>query len=433
MKSRMLRALLLVCAMGSFSFGWTQETIRQIYAGRMLDVREGRLVENVLISVSRDRISVIEYNVEKPEPGTFTDLSEFTILPGLIDCHTHLVGDWYRDQEDFDVYELPAASYGILGTVNAKKTLEAGFTTIRDLHSYFYGDVALRDAIEKGWIPGPRMFVSGPGLSITGGHGALGNWMSPQLALQGGAGMSVADGVDEVRKETRVHLKYKVNWIKLFATGGFGSHGTVPGAASYTMEEMAAAVDEARKLGIFAAAHAHGAEGIKNALNAGVRSIEHAMFLDDEAIAMLRDREAYLVMDLLAGHYDLVESYDPDWMDAKIAGDPRQEYEAYAARFGRAYREGVKIAFGTDAGVYPHGRNAEQFHLMVQAGMTPADALRTATLTAAVLLGMETSIGSLEPGKYADIIAVKGNPLKNIRVLEQVRFVMKGGKVFKND
>ena len=433
MKKRMHRALLLSIAFLTIHPCLPQDSVRQLFAGKMLDVQTGTLQDDVLITLSGDRITGIQPNSEKPAAGVFIDLSDQTVLPGLIDCHTHLVGDWYREPEDFDVYTLPAAAYGILGTVNARKTLEAGFTTIRDLHSYFYGDVALRDAIEKAWIPGPRMLVSGPGLSITGGHGALGNWMSPQLALRGGAGMSVADGVDEVRKETRVHLKYRVNWIKLFATGGFGSHGTVPGAASYTVEEMAAAVDEARKLGVFVAAHAHGAEGIKNALQAGARSIEHAMYLDEEAIAMLRDRDAYLVMDLLAGHFDLIESYDPEWMDTKISGDPRKEYEAYAARFAQAYRHGVKIAFGTDAGVYPHGRNAEQFHLMVQAGMTPADAIRTATITAAGLLGLETQVGSLKAGMYADIIAVRGNPLQDIRVLENVSFVMKGGTIYKND
>ena len=407
-----------------------QDSLQRIYAGRMLDVADGTLRENVLITVAGDRIQSVQAGAAKPFGKDVIDLEGYTLLPGLIDCHTHLTGNWHWDEDDFDVYTLPAASYGILGTINARATLEAGFTTVRDVHSAFYGDVALRDAIEKGWIPGPRMRVSGPGLTITGGHGALGNWLSPQLQFQGNP-ISVADGPDEVRKETRMHLKYKVDWIKIFATGGFGSFGTIPGAASYTQEEMAVAVEEARKRGVYACAHAHGAEGIKNALRAGVRSIEHGTYLDAECITLFKEKGAFLVMDLLAARYDYVEEYSGDWMASKISESGQEAYTDMTRRFKMAYDGGVKMAFGTDAGVYPHGRNAEQFALMQAAGMSAADAIRSATLTAAELLNMQADLGTLEAGKWADIIAVPGNPLQDLRTLERVAFVMKGGAVVK--
>lgn len=240
----------------------------------------------------------------------------------------------------------------------------------------------------------------------------------------------VADGPEAVRKATRIHIKHGVDLIKITATGGFGTHGSIPGAASYTTEEMRAAVDEARKRGLKVAAHAHGTEGIKNAIEAGVHSIEHATLLDQGAIDQMRARDVFLVMDLLAAHYDLVEK-NRDFTDKQLEASNQEEFAEYMQRFSKAHQAGVKMAFGTDAGVYPHGRNAEQFQLMIDAGMTPVEAIRAATLGAAELIGIENSAGSIKPGKWADVIAVQSNPLEDVAVLEEVQFVMKGGKIYK--
>jgi imidazolonepropionase-like amidohydrolase len=415
--------ILLILSIGTFA----QENQQAILAGNLIDVGAGKIRKNVLIIIENDRIVKITNADEKAKFPNLIDLSEYTVLPGLIDCHTHLTDNSY--DKSYDVYELPIASYGIIGTLNAKRTLEAGFTNVRDLGSWFYSDVALRDAINKGWIQGPRMYVSGTALTITGGHGAWGNWMSSQIELKQNPG-AVVDGADEIRKEVRLHIKNKVNLIKLNATGGFGTSGSIPGAASFSIEEIKTAVEEAKKNGLKVAAHAHGADGIKNAVKAGVHSIEHGSLMDDESIELMKKHNVYLVMDILAAHYDLIE-VNKEFTDKKLSETNQELYKQFIDNFLKAHNQGVKMAFGSDSGVYPHGRNAEQFELMQKAGMKPADILKTATINAAELIGIEKNSGSIEVGKWADIIAVKGNPLEDVSVLEKVSFVMKGGKVFK--
>ncbi len=425
-KNQILKGIfiLLVLSMATFA----QENQQAILAGNLVDVVEGKIRQNVLIVIEKDKFVKITSADERDKYPNLIDLSEYTVLPGLIDCHTHLTDNSYH--KSYDVYELPVAAYGIIGTVNAKKTLESGFTTVRDVGSWFYSDVALRDAINKGWIPGPRMYVSGAALTITGGHGTWGNWMSPQIELKQNPG-AVVDGAVEIRKEVRLHVKNKVNLIKLNATGGFGTSGSIPGAASFSIEEIKTAVEEAKKNGLKVAAHAHGADGIKNAVKAGVTSIEHGTLMDQESIDLMKKHDVFLVIDMLAAYYDLIEA-NKDYSDKNLGGKKNLEiYKDLEKTFYKAYSQNVKMAFGSDSGVYPHGRNAEQFELMRKAGMERVDILKTATINAAELIGIEKYAGSIDVGKWADIIAVKGNPLEDVSVLEKVSFVMKGGRVFK--
>jgi imidazolonepropionase-like amidohydrolase len=423
------RILLLYMVFLSASNAQAQEDAQIILAGNLLDVEHGVLISNALVKIEDGIIQEVAAGADRTDYENIIDLSAYTVLPGLIDTHTHLCDNTYMG-EAFDHWNYPVATFGIVGAVNAKSTLEAGFTTVRNVSEPFYADIALRDAIRKGWVDGPRMYVSGAMITMSGGHGNWGNWIAHQHKVNTDA-HAIADGPDEVRKATRIHIKYGVDLIKIAATGGFGTHGTIPGAASYTVEEMQAAVEEARKRGLKVAAHAHGAEGIKNAVRTGVHSIEHGTLLDQEAIDLMKEKEVFLVMDLLAAHYDLIEK-NQDFSDKELGHSNQEEYANYLQRFRQAYQAGVKMAFGTDASVYPHGRNAEQFRLMVEAGMAPEDAIRSATLWAAELIDIAGQVGSIQAGKWADLIAVEGNPLEDITVLEDVLFVMKGGKVYRD-
>lgn len=408
--------------------------ITYIKAGRLFDGTGDAVREKMVIVVEGERIKFVGPAADTPIPSgaTVLDLSRATVLPGLIDCHTHLGAraDRYDPIYNFKDTPFQAAFAGVL---NARRTLEAGFTTVRDVGSAPFLAVDLRNSINEGFIPGPRIVASGPGISITGGHGDLNNF-SPQTRVSmfpEERDYGIADGVDQIRHLVRAQIKYSADVIKIMASGGVLSHGDSPGAPQYTVEELKAAADEAHMAGRKIAAHAHGTQGIKNAIAAGIDSIEHASLIDDEGIRMAKEHGAYLVMDIYNDDYILGKARDfniPEEFIEKEKAIGRLQRE----NFAKAWQGGAKMAFGSDAGVYPHGDNAKQFFYMVKYGMTPAQALRAATSDAADLLGRSQDVGSIAPGKYADIIAVGADPLADVREMENVLFVMKGGVVYKD-
>ena len=395
-----------------------------IHAGNVLDVRTGKMLPNQTIVIENGKIVSIGASGSDTS-ATVIDLSSKTILPGLIDAHTHLT---MNPSFGYEALAISVPREALIGAHNAKTTLEAGFTTVRNVGASGYSDVALRDAINAGDVVGPRMLVSGPPLGITGGH--CDNDLLPYEfhATEGG----VADGVENVQHKTREVIKYGADVIKICATGGVLSKGDDPNAAQFTLEEMKAIVADAHRLGRKVAAHAHGAQGVIWASNAGVDSVEHGHLMNDEAIATLKKNGTYLVPTLYLMDWqreNAAKANLPDFLQAKmklVSG-----YGKTNAK--KAFEAGVKIGFGTDAAVYPHGLNAHEFNVYVQLGMTPLQAIQTSTINDADLLGLSDKIGALEPGKYADIIAVDGNPLQDVTTLQNVKFVMKDGVVYKNE
>lgn len=405
-----------------------------ILAGRLFDSTSDNVREGVVIVVEGERIKIIASagSLKIPAGATVVDLSRATVLPGLIDCHTHLGSRADRYDEIYDFKSTPFDS-AFSGVVNARKTLEAGFTSVRDVGSLPFLAVDLRNAINEGYVPGPRIVASGPGISITGGHGDLNNY-SPQTRVTmfpDERDFGIADGAEEIRHTIRAQVKYGVDVIKILATGGVLSKGDKPGAPQYTFEELKVAAETAHMAGRKIAAHAHGTEGIKNAILAGIDSIEHASLVDDEGIRLAKEHGTYFVMDIYNDDYILNEAPKFGLTEEKInkeKGVGRLQRE----NFEKAFKAGVKMAFGTDAGVYPHGDNAKQFFYMVKYGMTPAQAIRAATSSAADLIGRAQDVGTIEAGKYADIIAVEADPMADVRALEHVNYVMKGGVVYKD-
>jgi imidazolonepropionase-like amidohydrolase len=408
-----------------------QEPVTAIKAGRVVDVENGRVLEKQIILLRGKKIEAIGSDVNVPAGAKILDLSTKTVLPGLIDCHTHLADGAHDGNGDPTSQLKRTASEVVLESVlNARMTLESGFTTVRDVGVYrALNDIALRDAINHGYIVGPRMFVAGAYLTISGGAGAM-TGFAPDIKLPWDFNYGEANNPWEVRQKVRLLAHDGVDHIKVLSTGAVLTHGSNPNAQEFTLEELQAAVNESKNFGLRVVAHAHATEGIKNAIRAGVASIEHATLIDDEGIALAKEHGTYLDMDI----YDdecIQAAGKTNNIPADFLEHDRNLGEIQRRNFTKAVRAGVKMAFGTDAGVCPYDVAAHQFAFMVKYGMTSMQAIQSATINAATLIGKPEEFGSIRTGKFADLIAVDGDPIADIHQLEHVTFVMKEGKVYK--
>ncbi len=409
--------------------GFSQPVI--IKAGRLVDVEKGTVLTNQVIRIDSNVITDVGSSVQIPKNARVIDLSSATVMPGLIDCHTHLTvqpsGDYYAD-----IFRKTPVDVAIIAHIYAKRTLLAGFTTCRDLGASGLVDISLRNAIDNGIIDGPRMFVAGTYIGSTGSHADL-NGFSPYLDWKLPKEMSgIADGVDEVRKMVRYNIKQGADLIKFGASAGVLSEEESVGAPQYSQEEMNAIVQEARLWGRRVTAHAHGTEAIKMAIRAGVNSVEHCSFIDEEGIQLMKEKGTYMVADIYNDDY-IVSEYLKLGYPQKIIDKEKLVGRTQRENFEKAVRAGVKVAFGSDAGVYPHGDNGKQFFYMVKFGMQPMQAVQAATINAADLIGIKDKTGSIAKGKWADIIAFSSDPLADVKQFENVSFVMKDGKVYKHE
>jgi imidazolonepropionase-like amidohydrolase len=419
------------CLLASFVIcGSMFAQVTVVRAGRLVDSDSGTVLSNQMILISGNKIQAVGPELTIPAGAKVIDLLDKTVLPGLIDCHTH-VADGQSDGDPFNVLRKTASQIVLESVPNARNMLLSGFTTVRDVGTYrALNDVALRDAINRGDVIGPRMFVAGAYITITGGAGAI-TGQAPDIQLPWDLHYGEANGPWEVRQKVRLLAHDGVDVIKMLSTGAVLTHGSSPKSIEFTEEELQAGVDEANHFGLRVAVHAHAAEGIRNAILAGAASIEHAEMLDDDLITLAKQHGTYLDMDI----------YDEECIQAGAqTGQTPPDFLAHDAELGRIQREsfrkavkaGAKMTFGTDAGVCPYGTSGKQFAFMVKYGMTPMQAIQAATSNAADLLGHSTEIGSIKPGKFADLVAVSGDPVKDISVLENVEFVMKDGKVYKS-
>jgi len=425
-------ALSSCLALSAAASAFAADSVPQvIYAGEMIDVENGKVLKDRVIVVEDGLISAIGSRatldeIDVPDNATLIDLSDMTVLPGLSDSHVHLTSD--ARIHGYKRLTVSTSRAAITGVVNAKKTLMAGFTTVRNLGAPGFADIDLMNAIDDGDVPGPHMIPAGRSIGITGGH-CDNNLLPYQYKVKGGG---VADGPWAVRAKVRENNKYGAKVIKFCGTGGVLSKGTKIGAQQFAFEEMKAIVDEAHLLGLKVAVHAHGAEGIETAIRAGVDSVEHASLISDEGLRMAKRKGTYLSMDIYVSDYILSEGEAAGILEESLEKE-RIVGKAQRERFQAAVRAGVNIAFGSDAGVYPHGQNGRQFAYMVDWGLSPMQAIRASTIGNAELFGITEDRGSLTVGKRADIIAVDTDPMENIRALEDVGFVMKDGKVYKQE
>jgi imidazolonepropionase-like amidohydrolase len=417
----MRRILLILAGLAGLTHAALAAQPLSVTAARLLEVETGRVLRDQVIRIENG--TIVSVAPRAAGQTVDVDLGDLTLLPGLIDAHVHLIGG--EEQTPYEDLTQTGARAAIEGVANARKTLLAGFTTVRDLGARDFADVALRDAIAAGRVPGPRMLVAVKSLSATGGHGDD-NELPADIHVD--RYRALADGPDAIRLKVRENIKYGADWIKLLATGGVMSAGTDPTMADYTEEEIRAAVIAAADKRRDVAVHAHGAEGIKRAIRAGVRSVEHASMLDDEAIRLAREHGTWLVMNPYTNRYMLERGAAGGYQDYQLEKS-RQVLDLKMASLRKAVAAGLKLAYGTDAGVQVHGSNARQLAMYVDAGMTPLAAIRSATLVAAELLHMDGRVGTLRPGGWADIIAVRGDPLADVRMLEAPVWIMKAGEV----
>ena len=420
---------LLYAAISALSFNVSADTV--IHAGSVFTGTSDTLKHQVTIVVNGNKIEAIEEGFTPPSQGdTLIDLKHATVLPGLMDMHVHLSSQHGGPQTYLERFSLNEADYALRAANYAKITLDAGFTTVRNLGDSYHETVALRNAINKGYAVGPRIYTVGKSIATTGGHADPSNGMSHMIRPDVGPKQGVVNGEVEARAAVRSRYQDGADLIKITATGGVLSVAKSGQNPQFMTDELGAIVDTAKDYGMTVAVHAHGKEGMKRAVIAGVDSIEHGTYMDDE-IRNLMKHGTYYVPTILAGKFVAdkakIDGYFPALVQPKAAAIG----PLIQSTFAKAHKSGVKIAFGTDSGVSAHGDNAQEFALMVEAGMSPADAILSATVNSADLLGISETLGSLEPGKLADMIAVKGNPLENIRLLESVAFVMKDGKIYK--
>ena len=422
----------ILCALATvLSLAPSPLLAKDIYleTGRLVDVQAGSVLTGQCISITDDKITAVASCGPTPKGAERVDWSGFTVLPGLIDLHTHLADAGQSADLALPLKTSPAAT-ALIGAYNARLTLEAGFTTVRDVGTYRgLTDIALRDAINAGHVLGPRMFVAGAYITIPKGGGEL-NGVMPNDQLPSDMRLGVASTPEEAAAKTAFLIAQGADFIKTIATGAVLAIGTEPGEPELTEDQLRAVVETARAKGVFVTAHAHGAVGIQNAIRAGVRSIEHASLINDEALAMAKASGTWLVMDIYNGDYIDDIGTKEGWPEEYLRKN-RETTDIQRVGFTKAVKMGVKLAYGTDSGVYPHGQNAKQFAYMVRYGMTPMQAIQSATIRAAELLGEEKAVGAIAVGRFADLVAVTENPLTNITALERIALVMKDGKIIR--